>query len=204
MITSTQSIEHEAKYCLPPERGFTLAEVIMAATLSVLVLTAVLAASLFIGRMGYNMSGYSAAEAEVRRSLETFAADVRQASDIHWNSDQSITLTLPTATNATQLVTYSYDSDPSSGTYRCFCRQVGPADSLAPKQVLVHGVAADFAFRRYKLDQAGGGESPATNDLETKQIQVNLRAVRTGVTTVAATQTAISAKFILRNKRVSN
>ncbi len=176
----------------------------MAATLSVLVLAAVMSAFLMIGRTGYNMSGYSAVEAEVRRSLETFAVDVRQASDIHWNSDQSITLVLPTATNATRLVTYCYDSDASSGTFRCFCRQSGPADSMAPKQALVHGVAPDFLFRRYKLDQAGGGDSPAANDLETKQIQVNLRAVRTGVTTVAATQAAISAKFILRNKRVSN
>ena len=66
------------------------------------------------------------------------------------------------------------------------------------------GVAADFAFHRYKVEQPGVADNTATNDLETKQVQLNLRAVRTGATTVAATQTAISARFILRNKRVSN
>jgi hypothetical protein len=176
----------------------------MAATLSAFVLAGVLSAFLLIGRSGFNASGYSAAEAEIRRTLETFAEDARQASDIHWNSAQSITLSVPSATNAIQLVTYRYDAGLRSDTSGCFCRLLGPPDSAAWSQVLVHGVTADFAFRRYKLEQPGVADNAASNDLETKQVQLNLRATRTGATTVAATQAATSARFLLRNKRVSN
>jgi hypothetical protein len=41
------------------------------------------------------------------------------------------------------------------------------------------------------------------NDLETKQIQLTLRTVRTGVTTVNATNAVLSARVVLRNKQVS-
>ena len=200
MTTTTPSIERGHS---SPPGAFTLTEVMVAATLSVLVLAGVLSSFLLIGRTGYNASAYSATEAEIRRGLETFAEDVRQASAIHWNSDQSITLTVPTATNATQLITYAYDGDTGSGTHQCFYRQPGPASSDEPRRVLVHDVAPDFAFHRYKLEQAGVPDNTAANDLETKQIQLNLRAVRTGITTAATTQTAISARFLLRNKRVS-
>jgi Tfp pilus assembly protein PilW len=203
MTTTTPSIERGRP--IPPRArpAFTLTEVMVAATLSVLVLAGVLSSFLLIGRTGYNASAYSVTEAEIRRGLETFAEDVRQANDIHLNSAQSITLTVPTDANATQLVTYAYDGDSASGTYQCFYRQLGPADSGEPRRVLVHDVAADFAFHRYKLEQAGVTDNSAANDMETKQIQLNLRAVRTGITTAATTQTAISARFVLRNKRVS-
>lgn len=184
--------------------GFTLTELIVAAVLSALILAGVLSMLLMVGRTAFRSSAYSEAEAEVQQGLETFAEDVRQATDIHWNSSRSITLTLPTATNATRLVTYAYDEVVDSPTYHCFYRLPGDADSTAPRQVLVHDVAPDFAFQRYKLDQTGAGDSVATNDLETKQIQLNLRTVRVGATAVAATQNAVSARLLLRNKRVSD
>ena len=59
------------------------------------------------------------------------------------------------------------------------------------------------AFARYKLDSSGVA-SAAGNDLETKQIQLTLRAQRTGSTVLTATNSAVSACYILRNKRVSN
>jgi hypothetical protein len=173
----------------------------MAATLSVFVLAGVLSTFLMIGRSGYNTSSYSELEAQARRALGMFAEDVRQANDIHWNNEQSITLTIPAAAS---LVTYAYDSDHGSDTFGCFYRQVGSVATGGVRQVLVRGVAADFAFHRYKIEQPGIVDNTAMNDLETKQIQLRMRAARTGATTVAATQTAISAKFILRNKRVSN
>jgi hypothetical protein len=178
--------------------------VLIAATLAALVLTGVLGALLMIGRSGYNASSYSVAEAEIQRGLDTFAEDVRQASDIRWISDQCITLTVPTASDATQLVTYAYDADRDSSTYACFCRQAGAVDSAAPRQVLVHGVDSGFGFSRFKVEQPGVTDNTATNDLETKLIALNLRTTHTGMTTVAATQTAISARFVLRNKRVAN
>ncbi|MDE3084386.1 MAG: hypothetical protein KGJ37_04085 [Verrucomicrobiota bacterium] len=184
--------------------AFTLMEVIIASTLSVFVLAGVLSAFLMIGRTGFRTSSYSELAAQANRGLEIFAEDARGACNIHWNSSQSITFTEPTATNATTLVTYAYDNDPASATYGCFYRLDGDTGFSGPRQVLIRGVAGDFAFQRYKLDQTGTTDDTAGNDLETKQVALTLHAFRSGPTTVAANQAAISSRYILRNKRVTN
>lgn len=188
----------------PSRRGFTLTEVLVASTLSTLVLAGVLSAFLWLGRGGFAASSYSALEAETRNALEVFGGDVRKAVYFRWNNEQSITLWTATASNATTAVTYAYDADPASGTYRSFYRLPGEANSVAVRRPLVRQVAPDFAFRRFKLEQPGIADNTAANDLETKQIEVTFRASRTGATAVAAKQAAHSARYVLRNKRVSN
>ncbi|HVS51883.1 MAG TPA: prepilin-type N-terminal cleavage/methylation domain-containing protein [Opitutaceae bacterium] len=184
--------------------AFTLVEVMIAATLSTFVLAGVLSAFLMIGRTGFAASGYSELEAETRRGLEIFGEDVRKAVDLHWNDTRSITLTIVTATNATGQVTYAYDVDRTSATYGCFYRVLGDATSPLPRRALIHNVADDFLFERFKLEQAGVADNHAATDPETKQLQVTLHAKRTGVTTVATNQSALSARYILRNKSVAN
>jgi Tfp pilus assembly protein PilW len=184
--------------------GFTLTEVIVAATISTFVLAGVLAAFLMIGRSGYAASHYSEMESQVRNALEIFGTDVRKATDIRWNSSQSITLSVVTAGSATTAVTYAYDDDATSPGFRSFYRLVGPAGATAPRLALVREVGSDFRFQRFKLEQAGVTDNTAANDLETKQLEVTLRTARNGATTVATTQSAVSARYILRNKRVSN
>lgn len=183
--------------------AFTLTEVIIAATLSGFVLAAVLSTFVFLGRTGFRTSGYAELDAEMRRGLETFAQDVRSASNLRWNSAQSVTLTLPPGAPATQ-VTYAYDADAGSATYRSFYRVMGDAASTQPRRPLIREVAGDFTFRRYKLAQTGVEDNTAANDLETKQLQIVLRAERASLATVGAGQSAVSARFILRNKRVAN
>jgi type II secretory pathway pseudopilin PulG len=179
--------------------AFTLVEVIIAATLSTFVLAGILSAFVFITRTGFRASGYSEMEAEIRRGLEAFARDTRNATDIHWNSAQSITLALDAST-----VTYLYDSDPASPTYRGFCRFEGDAGSLQPRLVLIHNVDPEFAFQRYKLVQTDVADNTAASDSETKQLQLTLRAGRTSNATVGAGNSAVSARYVLRNKRVAN
>jgi Tfp pilus assembly protein PilW len=184
--------------------GFTLTEVIIAATLSTFMLAGILSAFVMIGRTGFLASSYSELEAETRRGLDTFGADARKATGIHWNSSQSVTLTLATDTNATTQVTYAYDSNAQSATAQCLYRVLGDASSTLPRRVLVHHVASDFAFRRYKLDRTGATDNSAATDLETKQLEIVFRSSRSGSTTVAANQAALSARYVLRNKRVTN
>lgn len=186
------------------QAAFTLTELMVAASLSLMVLAGVLSSFLMIGRSGFLASSYSELERETRRGLEIFGEDARKATDIHWNSSQSVTFTVVTASNNTSLVTYAYDADPASATAGAFYRVVGNSDSTNPRFVLVHRVAADFAFQRFKLEQSGVDDNTATTDLETKQIQIAMRASRAGVTAVAANQSALSACYILRNKRVTN
>ncbi|MFI5356211.1 MAG: type II secretion system protein J [Opitutales bacterium] len=186
------------------ERAFTLVEVMVAAGLSAMILTGVMTAFLYIGRAGFSTSAYSEMEAQVRRGLDNFANNARTASAIQWNSSQSITLTLPTSTNATSLVTYAYDAGPTGVTAQCFYRLPGSAASTAARQILISNVQPNFSFVRYKLDVGGGTDDPATNDLETKLIQVNLQVARTAVTAGPTSESARSARILLRNKRVTN
>lgn len=176
----------------------------VAASLSVLVLAGVMSAFLFIGRTGYNASSYSEMSTQTRRGLDAFANDARTASGIQWNSSQSITFTVPGAGSATTQVTYAYDSATTGPTAGCFYRLPGGPASTATRRILVSNVAPGFTFRRYKLEQDGVIDHSAANDLETKLIQVDLQATRRRATAVAATQTALSARYLLRNKRVSN
>jgi Tfp pilus assembly protein PilW len=182
-------------------RAFTLAEVIVAAAISVFVLAGVLSAFVMIGRSGFAASSYSELEAQTRSALDLFGQDVRKATDVKWNSERSVTLFVALATRASTPVTYAYD--PASG---CFLRWLGDAESDLPRRVLIRNVAPDFAFHRFKLETASepDTDAAATTDLETKQLEVTLRATRTGATTVATNQAARSARYILRNKRVTN
>jgi len=182
--------------------GFTLSEVVIAATLSVFILAGVLSAFLFIGRTSFAASTYSELEAEARRGLDVFAEDVRMAHDIRWNGPQSVTLVIAGGSGPTT-VTYAYDSQTDSPTYRSFYRVEGNADSSASRRELIRNLAPDFSFRRYKLEQPGVIDNTAASDLETKQLQLTLRAVRSGSTVATTTNSVVSARYVLRNKKVS-
>ena len=170
-----------------------------AASLSSVVLTGVLSSFVLLGRNSYNAANYSVMEAESRRALELFTEEARMADNITWNSGSSVTLSVVGASGS-YLVTYAYDSATTGATARAFYRKLGAASSTTTPLLLVSKVS-DFAFRRYKV--VNGTDFSASNDLETKQLQITLRTVRTGVTTVNATNAVLSARVVLRNKQVS-
>lgn len=203
MDSTTTSIRRIDRRCARGA-GFSLTELIIAATLTGFVLAGVLSAFVFIGRSGFRTSSLSELENEARRGLEVFAEDARTARDIHWNGAQSITLTVPTGATSSTQVTYAYDAGDGGAAAGTFYRLPGDASSAQPRRELIHGLAPDFTFKRYKLEQDGVADNTATSDLETKQIQLILRAQRTNSATAGASQSVVSPRYILRNKRVSN
>lgn len=148
--------------------GFTLVEAMIAATPGTVALAGVLSAFLFLARTGFRSSGYSEMEAEIRRGLDTFARDTRNATNAHWNSAQNLTLTVSGSP-----VTYACDRDAASATAGSFYRL---ADRT--RTVPIRGVNPDFAFQRCKPEQPGVSDNRAGNDSETKLLQLTLRAVR--------------------------
>jgi len=170
-----------------------------ASSLSGIVLSGVLSSFVLLGQNCYNAANYSVMEAESRRALETFTREARMADNVTWNSASSVTLSVPGASSS-YLVTYAYDSATIGATARSFYRRLGDASSTNPRLVLVRQVS-EFAFRRYKV--INGVDFTAANNLETKQLQISLRTIRTGATTVNATNAVLSARTILRNKPVS-
>lgn len=167
--------------------------------LALMILAGVLSSYLMLARNSYNASNYTVMEAEARRALETFTDEARMAKDVAWNSSTSLTLTVAPPSGTYQ-VTYAYDSGTSGSTAKCFYRVLGTASSTATRQILVRDVQ-DFAFRRYKV--VNGVDYSASNNLETKQLQITLRAVKSRATVVSASNTVLSARVVLRNKKVT-
>lgn len=178
-------------------RGHTLVEVLIAATLAAFTLAGVLSSFLFLVRSGTNIRNYSDMESQARKALELFAEDVRQASAISWTSNESVTLIVNS-----QPITFTYSS-----TNNTFSRAhlVGTSSVV---RILISGITpGTFTFRAYTVS---GIELPLANaanltaaGVNTKQLQISLEASRTNQTVVAATNTVLSARFILRNKIVT-
>lgn len=181
---------------IPDRRGlraFTLVEMMIGATIASFVLLGVLTTFLFLGRSGANVQNYNDMEAQARKALEYFAEDVRQASAISWTSSTDLTLTVNSAS-----IRYVYDS--GAGT---FSRQISTGT-----QSLITGIrSGTFAFKAYNV---AGTElalvtsaNLTTASSETKQLQISLEAARSNQTVVDATNSVLSARFILRNKIVT-
>ena len=163
------------------------------AALSSFILAGVLSTFLFLGRSGANIQNYNDMESQARSALELFAEDTRQASAITWITDEEIYLTVNS-----QAIYYYYDSGTST-----FYRKV---TSSGTPRALVSGVTT-FSFKAYNitgtslaLDTAA---ELATASKSTKQLQISLEAARSSETVVDATNTVLSARFILRNKRIT-
>jgi len=185
--------------------GFTLVELMIGASLGAFILAGVLSTFLFMGRSGANVQNYNDMESQARNALEIFAQDVRQASGVVWSDANTVALTVANLT-----VTYQYNP-----TARRFARQevVTATSVVNSTRVLVTGITS-FAFSAYKItiDPLTGtaasvplstaAERTAANGT-TKQLQISLEAARANTTVVAATNTVLSARFVLRNKRVT-
>jgi Tfp pilus assembly protein PilW len=178
-----------------------MVEVMVAAGISAFILVGILQTFLMIGRTGFNAANYSVMEAESRRAMEVFSQEIRMARNITWNNAGSITLIVPTSTSNIT-VTYAYDNSTTGDTAQSFYRLLGGPASTAPRRVLVRNITS-FAFQRYKLVTGTSTSNVASNDLETKQIQLTFQTTIKGVTAAAATNAVLSARYILRNKSVS-
>jgi prepilin-type N-terminal cleavage/methylation domain-containing protein len=175
--------------------GFTLVEVMIAATLGSIVLAGVLSTFLMISRSGMSAANYTTMDTQSRRALDEFSRDVRQASNVTWNSSASVTLSVPdNYATTSNLVTYTWNNSSSSSTYRCFYRVPGNSTATSPKTVFVRNVTS-FSYARFDRLNA-----TTTSDASTKRIQIAMTVTSTSVTVVATTAQLVSASFILRNK----
>jgi len=168
-----------------------LVEVMIGATLSSFVLAGILSSFLFLGRSGANLRNYNDMETQARKALELFAEDTRQASAVSWASATAVTLVV----NATN-ITYTY----AAGS---FTRAVGTAAATT----LLTGIT-EFNFMAYTItgvsltDFSTAAARTAANS-STKQVQISLSAARTTQTATTATNIVLSARYVLRNKRVT-
>ena len=182
----------------PAAGGFTLVEVLVAATVGGLVLWGVLATNLHLTRSGMRITLYSEMDAQVRRALEQLGHDAKIASDLKWNGTSDVTLTIPTAAGGSTQVTYAW----SAATESFFVVPGASSASTQERNHLVRGIPTlagggpGVTFARF--DRNG---LAATTDLATKRIQVNMTLRRTAGG-ASLTQDSVAASFTLRNKAV--
>lgn len=176
--------------------AFTLIEVIVAATVSLIVIAGVLSANLQVIRGGVRIGQYVEMETQIRRALDFLGRDLRAASAITWNNASDITLTIPAANGTTAQVTYAWTAASES-----FFRVAGASSATVVGRLeLIRGIpagaggGAGVTFARYDRDGVA-----ATTDAATKSIQITLTARRSATTSVDTTE-AVSATFALRSK----
>jgi Tfp pilus assembly protein PilW len=189
MTTTTLSPDRKSRRL----SAFTLAEVMIGVSVSAFIMAGVMSTFLFLGRSGANIQNYNDMEAQARQALEVFAQDTRQASSITWNSEKDISLTVDSIA-----IRYYYDS--GTATFRRTNTNTGVTRTLVTGIVL-------FEFKAYGIT---GSSLPLSTTTErvtatksTKQLQLSLESSRTTRTVAAASNTVLSARFILRNKRVT-
>ena len=182
-------------------RAFTLVELMIGASLGAVVMTGVMSTFLFLGRSSANIRNYSDMETQARRALETFAEDTRQASAVTWVSSTSLTLVV----NATN-ISYVFDvgAPNSAGVYNAgrLTRTVGGTATT-----LLTGITS-FNFQAYTITGAlisdfSSASARTTANGTTKQLQISLSAVRSTQTVASATNIGLSARYVMRNKRVT-
>ncbi len=180
--------------------GFTLAEVMIAASLSAIVMGGVLSTALMIVRSGYRVEQYTDMENESRKSLEQFGQDVRMAQDVTWHDANSLTLTLPVDATGTGTRTCTYTYDPAARTL---------VRTEAGKTATLLSGIVDCTLMGFKIngDPTHTSATPTSTwtviGNSTKQLQLSVSSRRSQGDNLATSQKVISARFILRNKRVT-
>jgi prepilin-type N-terminal cleavage/methylation domain-containing protein len=179
-------------------RGFTLVEVIVSSTIAGIVLVGVFSAVLMISRSGFLLGNYIDMERQARFALETIATDTRVAKSNTWIYDEAadkftgITLTAPGPGNPT--VTYAYNSAAGILT-----RNDGTRTTT-----LITGIQS-LTFTAYRYDYDDGIEAITPSHFnrngDTKMIQISLSAIRTRTSLADATNSVVSARYVLRNKK---
>ena len=178
--------------------GFTLVEVLMATSLSAIVLAATLTSFLMLLRSGIRMSNYSMMESQTRRAFEQLGVDARMAngyaSIFTSGVITSCTLTIPSQDLSTlSQITYGFDS--ANGIFFSV-PGTDPAGTTGRVDLVTN--VQTMTFNRY---DSTGTLIPAatTSDSGIKHIQISISVSRGTLGVASATQVIRSSSFTIRN-----
>ncbi len=182
MITTTGHFNRKGRLAA----GFTLTELMIVMTLTVIMSGALFSAFGFVLRSSLSISNYVDMTSAGRRGLEYFARDVRMADDISNFSENAMTLQIDPRNSTPYEVTYRYvEAD-----------EAFEREEAGNIRVLMNDVK-EFHLRRFNVV---GTET--VSDLETKQIQLELSMIKE-VLGRDTSEKVVSARFIMRNKKVA-
>lgn len=167
-------------------RAFTLTEVMVAVTLSAIVMVAILSAYLFVGRNLTRLMNMQGQEVDSRRALRYFAADVSAASAVTVMSAASLTLT-KVETSGSVTVSYTYAA--LDGT---LIRTQGT------NTLTLFSDLTSFAFTYY--NDAGSAISSSPHSVKAVEFLATASS-GTAATGTLSRYTSASPRVVLRNKQ---
>lgn len=186
-IARFKDVHSKARRSLGARRGFTLAEVLIALMLAGFVLSASTGSLLFLAKSTTSMGNYQDMNMTSRFALEHFASDARMTADVNSATATSVSLEVYDAMGGQETVVYTYEADPQT-----FSRTVSGVTDVLLEDV----ISLDLTYFNLLMAET-------TQPLEIKEVQLQA-VMRRDVLTVGNTNEIISARFLMRNRAVSN
>jgi prepilin-type N-terminal cleavage/methylation domain-containing protein len=166
-------------------RAFTLVELMVALSISAIVLGGVLAAYLFVGRNLTRLVNLQQQDVQSRHTLRQFTQDLSAAINLTTATSAALTMTKPTSTgNAT--VSYTYTTGNATLTR---------TDSSGTQPILT-GLTS-FAISYY--NEAGTAVTSSTQSVKSVEITF-VTSVGSANAGTLANLTTVSPRVVLRNK----
>ena len=179
--------------------GFTLAEVIVATTISGFVLASMVGTFVVFAIGANSIGAYTEMSKDSRYVLEYFARDMRAAEDVSTATDSKLIVEMPASGSfySGSTVTYEYVGDAKL----LFRIEEDSSGNELSNEILLEGVER-FIFSYF--NPLGDSISTSTESilLSVKSVQVDAEMLR-DVSRSEATDYIISARFMMRNRPVT-
>ena len=184
--------------------GFTLVEMMIGLSLSLMVMSAVLSSYVFLGRnftrtLGISSNGQPNLEAQDRRTMAYFRQDVAMASGISGTPGPAgVTLTLPSA-NGSTTVTYAFDS-----TAQTLTRTLADGSAQIIHTSLLTYVLSyyDNAGRAYTIFDSSSSSYSSFAGIKQISFALTSQAGSSANGTLTPVYTTASPRLLLRNRQL--
>jgi len=171
---------------------------LIAMTLAALVLAGTTSAIMALVKGSQSLVNYSEMNTESRFALENLGRNLRSANSVKAVANDGFRITRVRSDGTQEDLRYDYDAQ---------ARTLSLSNlTSGENRVLLHDVNSPHAAIYYKLKPTygtGAAAEPTSNPLEVKHVQLEAE-LRRDVLNLANRNYIISARFMLRNHRVSN
>jgi len=179
-------------------RAYTLVELIVATGLLSIVLVSMVGTFMVFASGSKGVAAYTEMSQQSRKALELFARDIRAAEDVTTATQYDLLIQIPEDTYyGGGTVQYTFDSE--FGIYSRIVRD--KFDAVTSNEILLDGVA-QFTFGFFDPLGQPLDYTQQSLLLSVKSVQIDAEMVR-GVSRTEATDYIISARFMMRNRPVT-
>lgn len=174
-------------------------EVLVAASLTGIVLSASIGSLLFLAKSTKGVGNYQEMNMESRFALEDFGSDARMTAEVNAAGTTALSLDVYDSTGGISRIIYQYNADTMSMTRTVGGISSDPFDTVGANTVdTVLEDVVSLSFIYYDLHG-----NPTTNVLSVKEVQIQAEMQR-NVLKITNTNEIISARFMMRNRAVSS